>query len=59
MSKRSDQVAEIRKLITMVRGRGCRIHTYSVPELKIEVARLLNDSYFSVIPSRKLLESFL
>jgi len=55
---RKEQIAEVKRVVTMVRGRGARIHTYSVAELKAEVARLLADRYYEVIPSRKTLEDF-
>jgi len=55
---RKELIAEVRRVVTLVRGRGARIHTYSVAELKANVAKLLADSYYDVIPSRKKLELF-
>ena len=55
---RKEQISEVKRVVTMVKGRGSRIHTYSVAELKAEVAKLLADSYYTVIPSRKTLEDF-
>ena len=55
---RKEQIAEVKRVVTMVKGRGSRIHTYSVAQLKAEVAKLLTDSYYQVIPSRKTLEDF-
>jgi len=55
---RTQQIARIRVVLTMVKGRGLRIHTYTVNELKEAVKALLADKYYEIIPDRKLLEGF-
>lgn len=59
VSQRSELVARVRRAVTLARGRGARIHSYTVAELKAEVAKMLADSYYDgFIPDRKVLEDF-
>lgn len=59
VSQRGELVARVRRAVTLTLGRGARIHSYTVAELKAEVAKMLADSYYDgFIPDRKMLEDF-
>jgi hypothetical protein len=55
---RKEQIARVRVVLTMVRGRGLRIHSYSVTQLREAARALLLDPYYEVVPDRKLIEAF-
>jgi hypothetical protein len=55
---RQQQIAWVRKTMTTILGRGARLHTYSVAELRAKVRETLGSSYWAGFQFPKELYDF-